>query len=115
MTSSLSQRVAEWVTNRLRIEGKTQKQLADHLGIYQASVSRKLRGIDNFQLDQLDAVAEFFGVTVTDVLGGRVAGNSGKHSVSTAPTPPVRASRTAESDWTDPRPPTPPSDVAGAA
>lgn len=87
MTDNLSQRIAEWVREGLERNGWTQQQLADHLGITQANVSRKLRGQQDFQVDQLPALADFFRVPLPTILGGQAAGNSGQNPVSAAPPP----------------------------
>jgi transcriptional regulator with XRE-family HTH domain len=40
----------------------TQRNLADHLGIPQTSVSRRLSGVTPFDINELAAVAELLGV-----------------------------------------------------
>lgn len=115
MAYDLSWRIANWVRAELIVTGRTQAQLAEHLGIGQPAVSRRLRGKHPFLVDELTKIAEYFGVSVADVIDGRIADNSGHHSVSPAPSLPPRASQEAESDWTDPRPSTPLATEAAAS
>lgn len=99
MDRTFAQRIAIRIAAELKNAGRTQTQLADHLGITQPRVSARFRGVNPFTLDDIPKVAEFLGCTVEDLLGGQAADNSGPHSVSPAPTlkNPPRASREAES------------------
>lgn len=99
MTTTFAKRIATRIAAELKAAGRTQTQLADHLGIAQPNVSKRFRGLTSFSLDDMPKVAEFLGCSVEDLIGGPAAGNSGQHSVSPAPTHvgPPRASREAES------------------
>lgn len=48
--------------------GVTQSQLASHLGMAQAAVSRRLRGETSWRVDELQAVADFLDVPVSALL-----------------------------------------------
>lgn len=48
--------------------GVTQVQLAAHLDMAQAAVSRRLTGATPWRIDELQAVAAFLGVPVTTLL-----------------------------------------------
>ena len=86
MAYKFTERIATLVAADLKAHGRTQQQLADHLGITQPNVSKRLRGESPFTLDELPKIAEFFGTTIEHLLEGRAADNSGQHTVSPAPT-----------------------------
>lgn len=87
MAQTFAERIAAKIATELKAAGRTQTQLADHLGIAQPNVSKRFRGVQPFPLDDLPKVAEFLGTTIEKLLGGQAAENSGQHSVSPAPTP----------------------------
>lgn len=67
-------------------DGTTQEQLAKVLGISQPQVGKRLRGEIPFQLDELDALADYYGIEVEDLIGGtrlgpRPGGPDGGQSV----------------------------------
>jgi transcriptional regulator with XRE-family HTH domain len=68
MKPSPTSRVADTVRGYLASRGKTQADLASHLGISQQSVSRRLTGGQPFNVVELQQVAEFLGVRVTDLI-----------------------------------------------
>lgn len=45
-----------------------QTELADHLGMSQPALSRRLRGKQEWSIDELDTVAERFDVSIPDLL-----------------------------------------------
>lgn len=69
MTYSHGQRVATAVRGALADKGKTQTDLAAHLGVTQQWVSRRLTGAVAFDIDELGQVADWLGVPVTTLLG----------------------------------------------
>lgn len=114
MAYTFTQRIADTVKAALKNTARTQTELADHLGITQPNISRRLRGEQPFRLEEIAGIADFFGTTVEAVIGGRAAGNSGQHTVSPAPThmDPPRASREAESGKDRPAATEPPTEYA---
>ncbi len=66
-----------------------QQELADILGVAQGTVSRYLAGSRTPRAVDLERIAEVFGVSIGDLcdseLVGLAAGNSGQHTVSSAP------------------------------
>ena len=59
--------------NQLMFRNRTtRKQLAEALGITGAAVSRKIYGQNSWTLEELYSVADFFNITVTDLLPRRV-------------------------------------------
>ena len=61
-------RVAKAVKYAIAANGKTQKNLARHLGKSQQWVSRRLTGEVVFNVDELGQVADWLGVPVTQFL-----------------------------------------------
>jgi len=47
-----------------------QTKLADVLGVTQTQVSKRLRGLIPFDVDELDVMAGYFHVSVTELVGG---------------------------------------------
>jgi transcriptional regulator with XRE-family HTH domain len=47
----------------------SQKQLGEALGLAQPTMSKRMNGKIPFDLDELDAIAEFFDVPITDLFG----------------------------------------------
>lgn len=47
-----------------------QTKLADVLGVTQTQVSKRLRGLIPFDVDELDVMAGYFRVSVTELVGG---------------------------------------------
>jgi transcriptional regulator with XRE-family HTH domain len=74
MTDPLSQRVAANVRAELARRQKQQRDLAGVLGISIAQVSERLAGRTPFRLDELEPVAEMFGLPVTALLAAQPAG-----------------------------------------
>lgn len=60
------------ITGNLRAEmarrGITQQQVADVLGLSQASVSRKLLGKSRISIDQLYEITEHFGIDMASII-----------------------------------------------
>ena len=64
-TVRVASEVRAW-RGRLQI---SQKTLSERLGLSQASMSARLNGKAAFTLDELDTLAEMFGIEVTDLFG----------------------------------------------
>ena len=47
----------------------TQRQIADYLKVTEQAISNKFRGRSRFTIDQMAALADFFGVSVDYLLG----------------------------------------------
>jgi len=68
----LTQRVAAEVRALKGRHDVTQDQLAHVLGVAQPAVSKRLRGVTPFSLDELEKLADFFGLDgPEELLGGR--------------------------------------------
>ena len=78
--------------------GVTQVQLAPVLGLTQSALSKRLRCAPAFDMDELDIIADLFGVTVSQLLDGVPPG---------APRPPtlnlLRARRDSNPQPSDPK------------
>lgn len=48
----------------------TQAALAEHLGLSQAAVGRRLTGVVAFDVDELGRVADFLGLSMADLMRG---------------------------------------------
>jgi transcriptional regulator with XRE-family HTH domain len=70
MAQTLSQRIAATVSRLLAESGRPQTALAAYLGVSQSMIPRRLKGQYVFPLNELEAIAAFFGVTVADLIGG---------------------------------------------
>lgn len=68
MPRTLPQQVAKRVKHELAATGRTQRELAEHLKVSNPMISYRLAGRYSFPLHELPAVAEFFGITVADLL-----------------------------------------------
>ncbi len=68
MTSSLTHVIAERVRVELNTSARTQQELATYLGISQPGISRRLAGLYAFSVHELPKVAEFFGLSVNELL-----------------------------------------------
>lgn len=53
---------AEWLRDSLRIAGRTQVELASHLGLDQSAISRSIRGERQLKPSEIRAIAAFLGV-----------------------------------------------------
>ena len=68
--------------------GIKHRWIADKLDIPPAQFGRRIRGEAKFTTPQIIGIAQVLGITETELLAdvtGRAAGNSGQHSVSSAP------------------------------
>jgi transcriptional regulator with XRE-family HTH domain len=65
MTPTLSDRVASVVRAEMARKRVGQEEIAARLGLSQASVSRRIRGVTPFELDELETVADLLGLPVT--------------------------------------------------
>jgi transcriptional regulator with XRE-family HTH domain len=74
-------------------QGRKQADLAQYLDVTQSAISRRLAGKQPFPLADLAEVARFLEVPLAslipgsagDDVAGQAVGNSGQHSVSSAP------------------------------
>lgn len=55
------------VRDLLEFTKHSQVELAEHLGVSQPSISQKLHGARPFQLEELDAIAAFFHLSVPEL------------------------------------------------
>lgn len=51
----------------------SQRELAEHLGISQAALSRRMSGANPWDLDELDRLASLFGMDARDLIPERSA------------------------------------------
>ena len=63
--------VAAEVRAEMARQRRTQAELAEHLNVSQAAVSRRLVGLVPFDVSELDEVAAFLGVPLADLLPTR--------------------------------------------
>jgi transcriptional regulator with XRE-family HTH domain len=68
MTQSLSATVASEVRAEMARQGVTHRAIAEYLGMPQPSFTKRLNGKIQFDLAELEKVAEYLGVTVTDLM-----------------------------------------------
>jgi transcriptional regulator with XRE-family HTH domain len=73
MTESLSDAVAGEIRAEQARQRKTQEDLAQCLGITPQAVSRKLAGERPLRLDEVQRLADYFGVPITSLIRERVA------------------------------------------
>lgn len=108
MPTEFAKRLSKRIQTELDKHGITQEQFAEALGVQQSTISRRLAGKHAFPLTDLPVIADLFGITVSDLLGGQAADQSEQHSVSPAPTP-RKGEPGSRSGWTDSPPPNSPS------
>lgn len=63
----IAETVARQIRVRLAADRKTGKQLAQHMGLTQDQLSRRIIGRTPIGIDELAAAADFFGIGVTDL------------------------------------------------
>jgi len=82
--SGLRLAAAEEVRALMGRRRMSQTALADVLGVTQTQVSKRLRGVIPFDIDEIERLAEYFGVDPADLLGssGRRPSGPGQPSVS---------------------------------
>lgn len=68
MNESLAQTVASEVRAEMARQRVTHRALAEHLNLPQPSVTRRLNGRTVFDIAELEKVAEFLGVPVTNFM-----------------------------------------------
>ena len=59
--------VAQQIRDRLRATGRSQRSLAEHMHRTPTTLSNKLDGQRPFNTDELDAIAEFFGIELAEL------------------------------------------------
>ena len=64
----LNQIIADNISNLLQIRNRTQLELAEHLGVTQATVSNWCNGVKMPRMDKIDRICAFFGVTRSDIM-----------------------------------------------
>ncbi len=64
----INQRVSAEVRAAMGRQRRTQSQLAQHLGVSQVTVSRRLSGEVSFTVDELERVAAFLSVPLAELL-----------------------------------------------
>lgn len=67
-TLPASQRVALAVRDHLRQAGKTQLDVVGATGIPRTTLNRRMTGNSPFTITELELIAAFLGVTVTEIL-----------------------------------------------
>jgi len=77
--------VAEEVRVLLTRRAITQKVLAAEIGMGQPQMSRRLKGHVPFDVDELEAIAAFFDVPITDLFGAADLRNRGTRCISDSP------------------------------
>jgi transcriptional regulator with XRE-family HTH domain len=70
----LTERVAAEVRALMGRYEVTQVQLTEVLGVSQTGVSKRLRGLTPFDVNEIGLLAEFFGVDPSELVGGTRVG-----------------------------------------
>jgi transcriptional regulator with XRE-family HTH domain len=73
MTSSLAATVAAEIRAEMGRQQKSQEDLADVLGTARSVISLRLNGHRPFKLDEVQRLADYFGVPITALIRERVA------------------------------------------
>lgn len=71
---NLTEQVAAEVRALMGRYAVTQMQLVDVLGVSQTGVSKRLRGITPFDVNEIGKLADFFGVDPEELVGGTRVG-----------------------------------------
>lgn len=67
----LTSRVAAEVRALMGRHNVTQMQLTAVLGVSQTGVSKRLRGLTPFDVNEIEALADYFGLDPAELLGGQ--------------------------------------------
>jgi len=63
---------SEWTAGEIRAQlarsRRTQAELADHLGLSNAAVSRRLSGFTPIDVNEIEAIADFLGVPASQLM-----------------------------------------------
>lgn len=70
---TINQGVSTEVRVLLARHGRTQAELAEHLGLSAFAISRRMTGAITWDIDELQQVATYFDVSVRDLLPEQVA------------------------------------------
>lgn len=65
MTTTASARTGANIRAEMARNGVSQSALAEYLGLSQAAVSARLRGVTPVDVNELDAIARFFKVPIS--------------------------------------------------
>jgi transcriptional regulator with XRE-family HTH domain len=87
MQLDLTDRVAAEIRAELARQNISHRQLGEALGIHQTQATRRLRGEIAFNTAELETVAEFLGVPVSNFLGDKVPVGTPPPSPPPAPQP----------------------------
>jgi transcriptional regulator with XRE-family HTH domain len=101
MTQSLSATVASEVRAEMARQGVSHRALAEHLGLPQTSVTKRLNGKIEFDISELERTAQFLGVPVTNFL------TSPERSPAATSTPPAPGTPAPSGPPSGPTGPTP--------
>lgn len=82
--STLNERVAAQIRALMAARKKTSSELGAELGISQSAASRRMHGDGSFNLDEVQAVADWLQVPITDII-------TPVPGISYVPTPPIPA------------------------
>ena len=55
---------AEWIREQLKTRERSQRELADHLGLTEATLSKAMNGHRRFTADEADSIRRFLGYPV---------------------------------------------------
>jgi transcriptional regulator with XRE-family HTH domain len=64
----INQIIAENITKLLRLKNRTQLELAEYLGVTQATVSNWCTGVKMPRMDKIDKICEFFSVNRSELM-----------------------------------------------
>lgn len=65
----INKTIAESITRLLRQKNRTQLELAEFLGVTQATVSNWCTGVKMPRMDKIDAICSYFGVSRSHLMG----------------------------------------------
>mgnify|MGYP002542363655 CR=1 FL=1 len=76
----LREKIANYVLEALDRKDKTQKVLAEYIGIDESSVSRSLRAERDFNVYELKCISEFLDVSIEEIMTGVAPENQVEHT-----------------------------------
>lgn len=57
-----------WLRERLKAAGRTQRELANHLGVRDETITKMIKGVRQVHADEVAGIAEFLGLDLVTVL-----------------------------------------------
>lgn len=71
--------VSDNLNRLLEIKGTTQQELAEYVGVSQATISNWCKGVKMPRMDKIDKICEFFCINRSDLMSGDIEGDINRY------------------------------------